>query len=227
MEKVTLKQSSRPAGANCVVYCDSQANFYLDCTDAVLVRLYTSDGKYHFVWQSKSGEDGTKKFYPAFYDDDFEPTHHLFIQHEINVNEIFCYNGECYYLSESITGTKSIRLIYMYSNQKIIEQIASFDNVAQGVDYISLNRIYELDTCKKSETVAWTIFRGNICDYIPVVEQHGCNFTDIINSKHLVQPINLGDIVMISGKVYVLQKDNDGLYLAKSNLQISNKKVCH
>ncbi|MBQ9035780.1 MAG: hypothetical protein IJ099_07490 [Alphaproteobacteria bacterium] len=224
---MTLKQSSRPVDANCVVYCDRQANFYLDCTDAVLVRLYTSDGKCHFVWQSESGENGTRQFYPAFYNDTFELANHLFGRQEIEVNEIFCYNGECYYLSENEVGTKSIRLINMYSDQKIIEQIALFDDIPQGVDYICLNRIYEFDTCKKSETVAWTVFRGNICDHIPVLEQKDCNFTDIINGRHIIQQVNVGEVVILSGKVYVLQKDNDGLYLAKSNLQISNKKVCH
>lgn len=220
MVYVTLKQSSRPAGENCRVFCDRQANFYLNCADAVLVRVQTPDGKYHFLWQSATKQDTLSGLYPAFYDENFDVKFTIAVKHQIIPNEIFCYGGECYYLAENDVGTRSIRLIDMYSSQKIVEQIACYDSSPNPVEQVYLEKVYKLSDEKKLVTVAWFVQRGSFCDQLPVFEKDAEGFSDLLRGVHVCEAVAEGDILSLHGKMYILQRDRDGkLCLAHSKLK--------
>ena len=219
--KLSLQQISRPAGVNCVVYCDRQANFYLDCAESVLVRVQTPDAQYHFMWQDKARHD---KLYAAFYEDHNKVDNGIVYQ--LAVNEVFCHNGECYYLAENSQGTKSIRLIDMYSSQDIIERIAFYDNLPEPVEDIYMEKIYRLDnTGKHFLTAAWTVLRGSTCDRIPVFEDNNDEFQRCLEGLHVAEPMRVGEFVTLRGKLYVLQRDEYGkLYLAELPMRFRSQE---
>lgn len=217
---MTLEQSSRPVGKNCIVFCNRQANLYLGCTDAVLVRVQTPDGKYHFLWQSAAKRDTLEELYPAFCED-MTITYTVAIKHQIALDEIFCYNGECYYLAKSGIGTQSIRLINLYSSQKIVEQIASYDSSPNPIKDVYLERVYKLGASKQLATVAWFVARGNFCDQIPVLEEDAKGFRELLRGLHVNEKVAVGECVSLQGKIYILQQDKNGkLYLAQSKMKL-------
>ncbi len=220
MKLLTLEQSSRPAGENCIVFCSRQANLYLDCTDAVLVRLQTPDGKYHFLWQSAAKRNTLNELYPAFCED-MTVTYTVAVKHQIATNEIFCHNGECYYLAKNGVGTRSIRLIEIYSSQEIVEQIASYDNSPNPIENVYLEKVYKLEGDKKLATVAWFVARSNFCDQIPVFGKDAEGFPELLRGLHVNEAVAVGDTLSIHGKMYVLKRNQKGkLYLAYSKAEI-------
>ena len=218
MELLNMKQCSRPVDGNCVVYCNRQANFYLDCGDAVLMRVQTNDGKYHFLWQSAAKRlDIIPRFYPAFQEDAFEPITHMKAIRPIELNEVFCHNGDGYYLAENDVGTKSIRLLSVYASQQVVEQIAAYDNLTAPVEQICLQKIYQWGESGQFASVAWAVFRANVCDHIPVFEGDNDAFKELINGLHFAKTMRIGDSFIWQKKMYVLQTDANGkLCLAQS-----------
>ena len=123
MARMNLFNSSCQADDICTIYCKAQANIYLNCKNASLVRLKTASGHEHIVWMDNSlANQGIYSYARAFYepqewqDDDLgDVKYRIFIQPN---KDVFCYNGNTYFLYAAQNKNFQIRRLKRIAHRR-------------------------------------------------------------------------------------------------------------
>ena len=177
MARMNLFNSSCQADDICTVYCKAQANIYLDCKNASLVRLKTASGHEHIVWMDDSlANQGIYSYARAFYepqewqDDDLgDVKYRIFIQPN---KDVFCYNGNTYFLDSPQNKNLKIRRLRAYCSQDVVEEVErqTYENKVPTAVFIS--NFYTYDG--KSQNYAltcWGISYENETNYLPIFDE--------------------------------------------------------
>lgn len=221
MVKMTLRQSSCHADESCIVYCNKEANLVLHCSDSVLARVTTTDGVYHFVWTDPHADLEIPEFCPIFKEDDEDAICEIEDIMVLQVNDIFCFGGEAYYLSQNNRGTLIVRRICLYSSQEIVEKIAWYDDDPEPVTD-DLIKLYDLRGGKKFVMYTWQVHREHSVEYMPVFDGEDKLFDGLIHALTEKERMPVGSVLCHQHKSYVLLQDVDKkLYLSTSGAKFN------
>lgn len=216
-----LFRASSQAGALCIVYCKAQADLYLETDNAVLVRLKTVSNQEHIVWMDPSAlQNGAVSIVRAFYEVQTEFEDDIGDVRTIEVikpdSDIFCYNGESYYLYKAKTGNHTIRQLRAYATQAVVEEVERQINEGKDiVENIFLSNLYLFDGQKRNYALTcWGVVYEGGCSYLPVFseDQHYVEEYDL--GAFIREEVPIGGIFKNNGYYYKLMKDDNGkLYL--------------
>ena len=218
--KMDLFKASIQADALCMVYCKAQADLYLEADTAVLVRLKTAQDQEHIVWMDPSAlQSGEVSIVRAFYEvqSDFEDDIGDIRTIEVIKpdSDIFCYNGESYYLYKAKTGNHTIRRLRAYAAQDVVEEVERQTYKEKGIENIFLSNLYLLEENKRTYALTcWGIVYDEGCSYLPVFseDQHYVEEYDL--NAFVREEVPVGGIFKNNGYYYKLMQDDDGkLYL--------------
>jgi len=221
MVKMTLKQSSCPADESCVVYCNREANLVLNCSETLLFRVTTTDGLYHFVWRDKdSADEEFPEFCPIFREDDEDEICEITDVQQIQVNEIFCHDGEAYYLEQNNRGTLTVRRLNTYTSQEIVEKIAWYDDNPEPVTKVELIKLYDLRGGKHFVMYCWQLSREHSTEFMPIFDGEDQLFNELFFPLTQKEAVPVGSSICHQKKSYVLYQDFRGkLYLGLTDVQ--------
>lgn len=198
----------------CLVYCRSQANLHLQCTNAVLVRLKTNSGHEHIVWMDADNH-GMEAYCHAFYvmqsdaDDDLSD-----VLYRVEVRpdkDVFCYNGNTYFLHAADNGNCRIMMLKVYFSQNIVEDIEHQDDLGKNPEAIFLSNFYWLkDNCKKYVLTCWGVVYADQTNYLPVFMEDCRYITENGLSSFMREELPVGAIFEKNGYFYKVSKSADG-----------------
>ncbi len=215
-----LFKASSQAGALCMIYCKAQADLYLEADTAVLVRLTTAQNQEHIVWMDPSAlQSGVVSIVRAFYEvqSDFEDDIGDIRTIEVIKpdSDIFCYNGESYYLYKAKTGNHTIRQLRAYATQAVVEEVERQSGYGKGVESVFLSNLYLFDGQKRNYALTcWGVVYEGGCSYLPVFseDQHYVEEYDL--GAFIREEVPVGGIFKNNGYYYKLMQDDNGkLYL--------------
>lgn len=209
MALLDLLTCSRQADELCLVYCKAHANVLLDCENAVLVHLVSKAGKHHIVWMDPvSVQNGIDSYVRAFYefnedgeDDLGEAVFKKIIEPD---KDIFCYNGNAYFLYTAPNGNLSVRLMKMFPTQDavvVLDQDSEQEPKAPLNVFLAKFSIIENNEINYALT-CWGIAYENECNYITVFD----------DDSHWLQEYNLSVFVREELPVGTIFKKNDMYY---------------
>ena len=213
---MNLFNSSRQADEICMVYCKAQANLYLDCENAVLVRVKTDKGTEHIVWMDESlCADGVYTYCRAFYEPQMladEDVGDIVCRIEIQPDsDIFCYNGNVYYLYSAQNKNQQIRRLMAYFSQSVVEEIERQNCENQIPEAIFISNFYTLDGIGKYYALTcWGISYRGYTNYLPVFKEDQ-HFIDEYELSHFVrEELNVGDVFKNNGYYYKIRQNQLG-----------------
>ena len=225
MALLNLLACSRQADEFCHVYCKAQANMLLDCKNAVLVQLVSRAGYRHIVWMDPVARDnGIDSYVRAFYefsedrDDDLsDPVSEQLIAAD---KDIFCYNGNAYFLNTQPNGNLSIRLMTMFPTQ---DAVVSLDRNSEDEPKIPINvflakfSLVENNTLQYALT-CWGIAYEDECNYISVFDDDSHWLQEYALGSFVREELPVGSVFKKDDYYYKLVTDADGkLCLEKSS----------
>lgn len=214
--ELDLYKASSQADAFCRIYCKAQANLYLECRDAVLVRLKTTDDREYIVWTDPDLlSDGVLSIVKAFYETQTEFEQGIgkvAVMESIKFNQdVFCYNGSVYYLHEAKTGNHCIRRLRTYGSQTVVEQIERQTYKGKGAENIFLSNFYLLDGQKRTYALTcWGVVYKDGCNYLPVFDEDRHYVEDYPLSAFDREEVSVGEIFKNNGYYYKLLQDENG-----------------
>ncbi len=226
-----LFKASSQAGSLCMVYCKAQADLYLEADTAVLVRLKTTQSQEHIVWMDPAAlQSGVVSIVRAFYEvqSDFEDDISDIMTIEVIKpdSDIFCYNGESYYLYKAKTGNHTIRRLRAYTSQAVVEEIERQTYKEKGVENVFLSNLYLFDGQKRNYALTcWGVVYEGGCSYLPVFseDQHYVEEYDL--NAFIREEVPVGGIFKNNGYYYKLMQDDNGkLYLDYSKMVFALNK---
>lgn len=229
-----LHAASCQADEMCLVYCKAQASLRLDCEEAVLVRLTTTDNQERIIWlDSKSLTGEVFTFSRAFYEPEgaFEVDvgNIKTIEPIVPDNDIFCYNGHTYYLHKALNGNDSIRRLRALCSQSVVEQVERQTYQKSGIiESIFLSNFYLIEDNKRNYALTlWGIVYPDCCNYLPVFEEDHHFLSEYNLSAFDRQEVRVGEIFKNNGYYYKLQQNDAGkLFLESSKMVFTLNKNC-
>ena len=209
MALLDLLTCSRQADELCLVYCKAHANIMLDCKDSQLIHLISNTEKSHIVWVDPGAEqNGMSSYVRAFYefngdgDDDLGcPLSRTVITPD---KDIFCYNGNAYFLHRFENGNMSIRQLTMFGTQSAVESLEKFSEAEAKIPLNIFLAEFSLVNDNKLEFVlmCWGIAYEGECNYVSVFD----------DDSHYLQEYDVGTFVRREVPVGFVFKKNDFYY---------------
>ena len=143
-----LFAASTQADEMCRVYCKAQADLYLKCDDAVLVRLKTLDNQEKIIWVSERAmHSELLEFVRAFKEDssafEVDVGNIKTIETIDRDSEIFCFDNSTYYLHKAMNGNDCIRRLRAICSQSVVEQIERQEVQGDDIESIFLSNFYQ------------------------------------------------------------------------------------
>lgn len=217
MAVLDLFNSSRQADELCVVYCKCHANIRLGCDDAILVRLETNSNRKHIVWmdasQARYGVFGYVRAFHEFNEDQDDDLGDAKYRQEIRPDQdVFGYNGSFYYLHATMNGNYTIRRLYAYGSQRVVEMIESSEE-RDAIEAIFPVNFYLFDGKKRNYAfTGWGISHPNCCNYMPIFEEDRHYFEEYHDrlSAFIREELPVGTIFKNNGYYYKIVTDADG-----------------
>ena len=213
--KMDLFQASCQADELCLVYCKCQANLYLGCDNAVLVRLVTKTNREHIVWMdaslSKQGVYSYARAFHEFQEDAEDDLGDIKFSQEIQPDEdVFCYNGSVYYLYAAISGNSAIRRIRAYCSQSVVEAIERTEE-KEPIEAIYLVNFYLYDGKRRNYAfTGWGVAYQNGCNYLPVFDEDRHYVEEYLLSAFIREELPVGTIFKNNGYYYKVMQDEKG-----------------
>lgn len=209
MALLDLLTCSHQADEFCLVYCKAHANIMLACKNAQLVHLISGAEKHHIVWMDPDAEqNGMSSYVRAFYefngdsDDDLgNPVSRTVITPD---KDIFCYNGNAYFLHRPENGNMVIRQLTMFGSQSSVEALETFSETESKVPLGVFLAEFSLMNNNKLEfaLMCWGIAYEDECNYVSVFEE----------DSHYLQEYEVGAFVRSEVPVGFVFKKNDFYY---------------
>ncbi|MBR1756192.1 MAG: hypothetical protein IJ738_01330 [Alphaproteobacteria bacterium] len=216
MAKMNLFNSSCQADEICLVYCKAQANMYLDCDNASLVRLKTVAGHEHLVWMDETlAAQGVYSYVRAFYepqewaeDDLSDVKYRIFMRPD---KDVFCFNGNVYFLYAAQNKNYQIRRLKAYAMQYVVEEIERQTYENKFPDAIFLSNFYTLDGKSKNYALTcWGIAYQEGCNYLPVFDEDRHYLEECQLSQFTREELSVGTVFKNNGYYYKVLKGADG-----------------
>ncbi|MCQ2734697.1 MAG: hypothetical protein MJ212_01945 [Alphaproteobacteria bacterium] len=219
MAILNLYKSSGLPREMCMIYCKAQANLYLECTNATLVRLVTSSKHEHIAWydpavgKNPSGELAfTRAFVEVsayFVGDSYEIVD---IQPIVADKDMFFVNGDLYFLHRQKNGDEVIRKITIYSRQEMVETLNSYTDEENEVwQAIYLVHCYLIkNNGLEYAFTAWGMASEDTCSYLPVFHKdyHFMEEYEIGNFEK--KQVQVGESFKAHGYFYKVLEDAEG-----------------
>ncbi|MBQ7633288.1 MAG: hypothetical protein IJS88_04160 [Alphaproteobacteria bacterium] len=214
--ELDLFKASHQADVFCRIYCKAQADLHLKCDNAVLVKLKTEKNRTYIVWMDPNElKKGVLSIVRAFYENQTEYDNDIgkvYAMETIKIDsDVFCYNGEVYYLYGAMNGNYCIRKLMAYGSQKVVEQVERQTYEGKEIENIFLSNFYLLDGSKKNYALTcWGISYDGECNYLPVFAEDKHYVEGYSLSAFVREEVRVGDIFKNNGYYYKLQQDEDG-----------------
>ena len=226
MKLLTLKQCSRPVDENCVVFCDRQASLLMKCANSQLVRVIEPDGELHFVWHNKATSFNAPEFTRVFFMEDDGPIVAFEDVHIVEPDEVFCYDGFAYCLTQNTAKTLSIRQIDVFCSQRVLEQVSYYDFLPEKVDEIYMVKLYRLEQSKEFAYAAWVMERESTRFHIPVFDKDGADLDDLLESSlYIEERMQVGETFAQHGRSFELMCDSEQKLCLADGLRL-NRNFC-
>lgn len=226
-----LHSASTQADELCLVYCKAQADLYLDCDDAVLVRLKTTDNQERVIWvKSLQGElfEYARAFYETGEEFEIDVGKIKTIETISPDKDIFCYNGATYYLHKAMNGNDCIRRLRAICSSSVVEQIERQTVQESEIESIFLSNFYLREGNKRDYALTlWGVTYSNSYSYLPVFEEDYHYLSEYSLSAFEREEVPIGGIFKNNGYYYKLMKNEAGeLYLESSKMVFQLNKNC-
>ncbi len=216
MARMNLFNSSCQADEIYQIYCKAHANVYLQCDNAVLVYLKTKNGHEHIVWMNENAaEQGNCSYVRAFYepqnweeDDLGDAKYQIIIRPDIDV---FCYNGNIYFLYATQNHNNQIRRLKAYCSQTIVEAV-EYQTYHKMPQAVFLSNFYTLDGKGKNYALTcWGIAYENETHYLPVFDEDRHYLEEKYQlSQFMREELVPGDVFKNNGYYYKVLNGKDG-----------------
>ena len=227
-----LFTASTQADGLCRVYCKAQADSYLKCDDAVLVRLKTTDNREKIIWVSEETLHGELlEFVRAFNEDssafEVDVGNIKTIETIDRDSEIFCFDNSTYYLHKAMNGNDCIRRLWAVCSQSVVEQIERQEVQGDDIESIFLSNFYLRENgVRKYALTLWGIAYSNSYSYMPVFAEDYHFVREYSLGAFEREEVKVGEIFKNNGYYYKLRRNEAGeLYLESSKMVFNlNKK---
>ncbi|MBP5352226.1 MAG: hypothetical protein J6Y91_00475 [Alphaproteobacteria bacterium] len=224
MAELGLLTCSRQADELCLVYCKVHATMFLDCSDAVLVHLVSKAQKHHIVWMDPvAAQNGIESYIRAFYEfteDNEDDLSDAVSKHIIETDkDIFCHNGNAYFLHAAPNGNSSIRMLKMFPTQSAVESLERASETEPEVPvnvFLVKFSIIENNTLKYALT-CWGVSYEQGCNYISVFDEDSHWLQEYLLEAFVREELPVGTVFKKNNMYYKLNCDGEGkLYLERS-----------
>ncbi len=150
------------------------------------------------------------EYCPVFAEDDTEGICEIKEIKPIAPNEIFCYNGDSYFVSSNGRQTLMINQLVIFAAQSVIEQIVAYDEDPEPVEEIYLAKIFTVDKRKWYVMTSWVVKRASSLEHIPIFEEETALFDKAQELPNFHETIGIGDIFKAQNEYYEVLPDTDG-----------------
>lgn len=234
MARMNLFNSSCQADEVCMVYCKAHANLHLNCKNAVLVRLRTTTDREHIVWMDGSlADSGIYSYARAFYepqewaDDDLgDVKYRTPIQPD---KDVFCYNGNTYFLYAAQNKNFQIRRLKAYCSQTVVEKVERQTYENKTPEAVFISNFYTFDGKQQNYALTcWGISYENETNYLPVFDEDHHYLEEYELSHFARRELDVGEIFKNNDFYYQVQKGPDGkieLEQAKSPFLLGKSQI--
>lgn len=214
--KMDFFNSSCQADEICLVYCKAQANLYLNCDNAILVRLKTAADHEHIVWMDDGlASQGIFSYVRAFYepqdwaDDDLgDVKYRTIIRPD---TDVICYNGNAYFLYAPQNKNMQIRRLKAYFSQAVVEEVERQTYENKVPDAVFLSNFYTMDGKSRDYALTcWGVSYENATNYLPVFDEDHHYLEEYELSHFTREEIPIGGIFKNNGYFYKLLSGPDG-----------------
>ena len=217
MAVLDLLTCSRQADELCLVYCKVHATMLLDCEDAVLVHLVSKAQKHHIVWMDPvAAQNGIDSYIRAFYEfneDSEDDLSDAVSKHIIEVDkDIFCHNGNAYFLRSAPNGNFSIRQMKMFPTQSSVESLERASETEPQVPvnvFLAKFSIIENNTLKYALT-CWGVSYEKECNYISVFDEDSHWLQEYLVEAFVREELPVGTVFKKNNMYYKLICDDAG-----------------